>query len=230
MKIHAIITARKGSKRFKKKNIFPFKKQPLFLWSVNAAKNSKLVSKIIVSTDDENIIKICKQKKINFITRPKNLSSDKSSSFSVLKDYCKKIKKMELPDYILLLQPTSPLREKGLIDKSIRLILADSKADRLIELCKLQLFWGNVKNKIWKPKFKHDTRSQDIDPIYTPSGRIFIYKVSTTIKKNAPDGKKTISIFEDYLNNINIDYKEDLIKLNFVFKNNFKKYSYLLKR
>lgn len=230
MKIHAIITARKGSKRFKKKNIFPFKNLPLFLWSVNAAKSSKLVNKTIVSTDDENIIKICKNKKINFVRRPKNLSSDKSSSFSVLKDYCKKIKKIELPDYILLLQPTSPLREKGLIDKSIKTILADNNADRLIELCKLELFWGYVKNNIWKPKFKHDTRSQDIDPIYVPSGRIFIYKVQTTIKKNTPDGKKTISIFEDFSKNINIDYKEDLIKLNFVFHENIKKYLYLLKK
>ena len=117
-----------------------------------------------------------------------------------------------------------------MIDKSIRLILADTNADRLIELCKLQLFWGNVKNNIWKPKFKHHTRSQDINPIFIPSGRIFIYKVSTTIKKDSPDGKKTISIFEDFSNNINIDYKEDLIKLNFVFKDNFKKYSYLLDR
>lgn len=229
MKIHAIVTARKGSKRFKKKNIFPFKGQPLFLWSVNAAKSSKLVNKTIVSTDDENIIKICKQKKIDFIRRPKKLSLDKSSSFSVLKDYCKKIKKIELPDYILLLQPTSPLREKDLIDRSIKTILADSSADRLIELCKLQLFWGYIENNIWKPKFKYDTRSQDIDPIYIPSGRIFIYKVQTTIKRNTPDGKKTISIFEDYFQNINIDYKEDLIKLNFVFKKYINKFSYLIK-
>lgn len=229
MKIHAIITARKGSKRFKKKNIYNFKNQALFLWSVNSALKSNFINKTVVSTDDKKIIDICKSKNIDFVQRPKELSSDKSSSFSVLKHYYKSCDQNEKPDYLIILQPTSPLREKNLINSCLKKIIS-TKADRLIELCELKLFYGFVENNLWRSKFKEHTRSQDLKPIYVPSGRIWIYKTNTTIKKNSSTGKKTIPVFEKYSNNINIDYEEDLIKLNQVFNNNKHKYSYLISK
>lgn len=228
MNIHSLIPARSGSKRFKNKNKFKFLGQPLFLWSVNASIKSKLVNKTVVSTDDEQIINICKKKNINYIDRPKNISSDKSSSFSVLKHYYDSCHENDKPDYLVLLQPTSPLREKNLIDNCLNKILEKRKSDRLIELCELKLFYGFVKNGLWKSVFSEGTRGQDLTPIYIPSGRIYIYKVRSTILKNDPAGLRTITCYENFSDNINIDYKEDLIKLEKNYQKNLKKYSYLL--
>lgn len=226
MKIHAVIPARRGSKRFKNKNKYPFYNQQLFLWSVNSALNSKILNDVIVSTDDREIINTCIQKKIKFLKRPKKISGDKSKSKDVLVHYLKSLIASEIPDYIVLLQPTSPLREKDLIDNAIKKIIK-SNADNLIEVCPLQIFYGNVKDNYWVSKIPHGTRKQDLPPIYIPSGRIFIYKTKNLIK-NRPF-KKSLAVIQSLKNNVNIDLVSDLHKLNDIYIQNKRKYSYLLK-
>ena len=110
MKILAVITARKNSKRLPNKNKIKLGKLPLFVWSIKAAKNIKEICDILVSTDDKEILKI--SKKLKVLTpwlRPKNLSTNKSKSVDVvlhaLNWYENNFQKV---DGVLLLQPTSP--------------------------------------------------------------------------------------------------------------------------
>jgi len=123
MKIVALIPARKGSKRIKRKNLRNLVGKPLIDWTIKTAKKVKNINSIFVSTDDEQIIKYCKKKNINVPwKRPKSLSGDKVNSVSValhfLNWYEKKYSKI---DGLLLLQPTSPFRKKSSIIKAIKL-------------------------------------------------------------------------------------------------------------
>ncbi|MBO06560.1 MAG: cytidylyltransferase [Parcubacteria group bacterium] len=123
MKILAVITARKNSKRLPNKNKIKLGKLPLFVWSIKAAKNIKEICDILVSTDDKEILKI--SKKLKVLTpwlRPKNLSTNKSKSVDVvlhaLNWYENNFQKV---DGVLLLQPTSPFRMKKTIKTGINL-------------------------------------------------------------------------------------------------------------
>ena len=111
MKYLAIIPARKGSKRIKNKNIKRFNREPLINWTIRSALKSKCFDKIFVSTDSVKIQKIAKKFKLECpYLRKASLAKDNSSSHDVIKDVVNYYKKNYVPDAIVLLQPTSPLR------------------------------------------------------------------------------------------------------------------------
>ena len=134
MKFLAIIPARKGSKGVKNKNIKLINKKPLIEYTINSAINSKLIDRVVVSTNDKKIIRLCKEKKIKFIIRPENLSNDKSNTLESIKHALKYLDRKEdyHPDAIITLQPTSPLRTTKHINDAIRLFKSDKKADSLV--------------------------------------------------------------------------------------------------
>ena len=113
--ILAIIPARLGSKRLKYKNIKLFKGRPLFVWSYIAAKKSKYIDKIFISTESKRILNYAKKYGYRSnLLRNKKISKDKTSSEEVILDVLRKNKKF---DYFILLQPTSPLRNNFDIDR-----------------------------------------------------------------------------------------------------------------
>jgi CMP-N,N'-diacetyllegionaminic acid synthase len=115
----AIIPARGGSKRLPNKNILNLAGKPLIEWSIDAALKSKYIDKVVVSSDDENILKIAKDK-CDIIKRPKELATDTASSIDVIKHVLDNLEKKY--DYIVLLQPTSPLRNEKHIDEAIEFL------------------------------------------------------------------------------------------------------------
>ena len=122
-KIIAVIPARGNSKAIPKKNIYKILGKPLIYYTINEAKKSKFITYILLSTDSKKIKKIAE--KIGApapFLRPKNLSTDFVPSLPVVKhavNFMEKIKG-EKYDYILMLQPTSPLRKFKDIDDSIK--------------------------------------------------------------------------------------------------------------
>ena len=110
----ALVPARIGSKRIPHKNIKNLCGKPLIAWTIDAAKKSKYVDKIIVSTDDKEIARISKNygAEIPFI-RPYRISKDDSKSIDVVIHALSNLQKF---DWLLFLQPTSPLRRKIDID------------------------------------------------------------------------------------------------------------------
>ena len=133
-KILAIIPAKKNSKRLKNKNIKLLNGKPLFLWSVINAKKSKYIDKIIVSSDSKNIVKLALLNGVDApFLRPKYLSTSNSLTEDVILHTINYLKKKKLFfDYFILLQPTSPLRNRYLIDSSIEKILINKRANSLI--------------------------------------------------------------------------------------------------
>ena len=189
-KILAIIPARGGSKGIPKKNIKNLAGKPLIYYTINSATKSNVFDKIIVSTDSKEIAEISRKYgvEVPFI-RPKELSTDKADGMDVIIHAIKFLEeKGEFFDYIMKLQPTSPLRnEKDIIDA---LNLATEKnANSIISVseCKRHPLWSNIlnKNREMKSFIKEDIRKknrQDLPKYYELNGMIFLAKTKKLLE------------------------------------------------
>ena len=135
-KILCIIPARSGSKGVPGKNIALVGGKPLIVWTIRAVKKSKMVDQIILSTDSEKYRLICQEYGIDSpFLRPKELASDESTSEDVVIHALDWLRENNnyIPDYILYLQPTSPLRVNNDIDNSIQIAM-ENDADSVVSV------------------------------------------------------------------------------------------------
>lgn len=182
-KVLGILVARKGSKGLKNKNIKKLKNKPLILWVVDEAIKSKKIDKLILSTNSDEIIQICKGKIEIPFKRPDNISNDSSSVIDVLKHSVSYYEKRKLFfDYILLLQPTSPFTILEDIDKSINLILSNKKIDTIISAYKSEqthpdIMFYSKKGKVdWYNKNEKINNRQNLSELFIRSGNIYLFK------------------------------------------------------
>jgi CMP-N-acetylneuraminic acid synthetase len=140
-KVLAIITARGGSKGLPGKNIKFLNGKPLIAWTIEQAQNSEFIDKLVISTDSSEIAKVCKAYGVKVPElRPDYLATDETSSMDVLEYVLDKEEKFGcVYDYIILLEPTSPLRKKGDLNNIIRLAIDNSEKDGVISVGKVQL-------------------------------------------------------------------------------------------
>jgi CMP-N-acetylneuraminic acid synthetase len=191
-RILAIIPARAGSKRLPGKNIKELAGKPLIQWTIEAAKKSVLLTDVIVSSDDEHIVEFAKKLNVNVpFLRPQHLAQDKSTSIDVIKHAIEFLENQgDIFDFIMLLQPTSPLRTSCHIDEAIGL-LNDKGADAVISVCPTEHspLWSNTLDDSDKmdsfisPEIKN-TRSQDLPVYYRLNGAIYITKVERLLAEN----------------------------------------------
>lgn len=111
----AVIPARGGSKRTPRKNIKPFRGKQLLLWSIDAARASKYVDMVLVSSEDAEIIDLAARQPVSLTLRPSELATDDASNEDVLRHSLTR----EPHEWVVLLQPTSPLRTADDIDACI---------------------------------------------------------------------------------------------------------------
>lgn len=134
MNILALIPARSGSKGIPHKNIKNFKNKPLLAWSIEQAKSSKYINRIIVSTDSEEYAKIANQygAETPFL-RPKEISQDLSTDKEFIKQAVKWLRDNEnyRPDLIVQLRPTYPTRKINIIDETIKIMMDEQRYDSL---------------------------------------------------------------------------------------------------
>jgi len=118
--ILTIIPARGGSKGVKRKNVRNLAGKPLIAWTIEAAKNSKYLDRVVLSSEDKEIIKIAKEYgcEVPFV-RSKELAKDDTPGIDVVLHALNMIR--ERYNYVVLLQPTSPLRTECHIDECIEL-------------------------------------------------------------------------------------------------------------
>ena len=218
-KVICIIPARKGSKGLKNKNIKKLKNIPLIAWSILVAKKCNLIDEIIVSTDSKKISKIAKKygARVPFL-RPKRFAKDNSSTFDVLKhaiDFYKK--KNQFFEYVLLLEPTSPLRDYKDVNSCIKKILKN-KIDTIVSVTKVvnhhpNFLYSLNKNNFLKPYLKNQKklyiRRQDIETLYSLEGSIYISRISTLLKKKTFYHKKTQAFTVDKWKSLEIDDIDD---------------------
>ena len=198
MKILSIIPARGGSKGIPLKNLTLLGKKPLIYHTIKASLNSK-INRTIVSTDNLEISKIATKYGAEVILRPKKLANDKSQIEPVIKhvlDYLIK-KENYIPDLVILLQNTSPLRTSKHIDKAMEFFNKNIFDSVLSGFVSHSLIW-QVKNKIVKPinydPLKRPNR-QEIKNQFIENGAIYITKNKLFNKTNCRVSGK-IGIFE----------------------------------
>ena len=182
----AIIPARGGSKRLPRKNVLDLCGKPLIAYTIEAALKSKYIDKVIVSSDDEEILNISSNFGADIIKRPIDLANDTATTFDTIKHT---IDNFEKYDYIVLLQPTSPLRNEKHIDEAIQL-LEEKNADSIISVCEMDHspLWSNTLPKDGNmSNFLKDEilnkRSQDLEKYYRLNGAIYICKTSKLLEK-----------------------------------------------
>jgi YrbI family 3-deoxy-D-manno-octulosonate 8-phosphate phosphatase len=145
----SIIPARGGSKGIPRKNIRPFSGYPLIAWSIAAAKQSEMVTRIIVSTDDEEIAAVARQwgAETPFL-RPAEYAQDKTTDLPVFEHALKWLADNVgyHPDVVVQLRPTSPIRPKGLVDDAVRILLQHADADSVRGIVPA----GQNPHKMWR--------------------------------------------------------------------------------
>ena len=149
-KVLAVIPARGGSKGLPKKNIRLLNGKPLIAYSIEAALNSKYIDKLFISTDSQEIADVSEKygAKVPEL-RPDELAQDASSTVDVLIYTIDMLEnKGEKYDYLLLLEPTSPLRKKDDADKIIKLGIDNEEADGVISLGRIHLEHPSIDKKI----------------------------------------------------------------------------------
>lgn len=185
-KILALIPARGGSKGLPKKNIRLLLGKPLIAWTIEQALASKYLDKIVVSTDDEQIAGISRKygAEVPFM-RPEELARDNSPTIDAILDALNRLEKSgQRFDFIVLLEPTSPLRETNDIDKCVELLLNNKSAKSIVSVAPLESAHpefnviidkntGFIKKANGSADFKI-LRRQDLSNIYFFEGTIYI--------------------------------------------------------
>lgn len=204
-KVLVVIPARSGSKGIKNKNIRIFKKKPLLSHAISYANKCKLIDRIIVSTDFIKYANIAKKYKANVpFLRSKKLSGDKVQDYPVIKDSLEKSEKYykDIFDYIVLLRPTSPLREKKLIEKGLQKLHKNKISTSIRSVIKTKhhpyRHWkinkkGELKSIIYKINEPYNIPRQQLPKIYFQTGDIEIIK-RTTIMSGSISGSHIIPL------------------------------------
>ncbi len=213
-KFLAIIPARGGSKRLPRKNILNLNGKPLIRWSIEAGLKSKYIDKVVVTSDDAEILGIAESSGVSVINRPVELASDTSTTFDAIKHTINNVNNY---DYIVLLQPTSPLRTAQHIDEAIE-ILFERSADAVVSVCEVDHspFWSNtLPNNDNMSNFIRDDvlnkRSQDLEVYYRLNGAIYICDVNRLLQEERFLLKENIFAYKmDKSVSIDIDEEIDL--------------------
>lgn len=191
-KILGVITARGGSKGIPRKNIKDLCGKPLIAYSVLAAKNSRYLTRCIVSSDDQKIIETAKQFGADApFVRPNKLSQDQSGSLEVIQHALTWLQDNanEKYDYVMILQPTSPLRTAADIDEAVQKIV-DSGADSVMSMVELPDFslkkLKKIEDDVILPLVEDEGNSsigrQELSKVYKRNCAIYLTKTETIMR------------------------------------------------
>jgi len=225
--ILALIPARGGSKGIPRKNIKSFAGYPLIAWSIAAARRSELVTRVIVSTDDEEIAAVAREwgAETPFL-RPAELAQDKTTDLPVFEHALKWLEEVEgyRPEVVIQLRPTSPVRPKSMVDDAIRILLEHPDADCVRGVVPA----GQNPFKMWR--FNGDGRPlnpllevpgiaepynaprQILPPVYWQTGHIDAIRESTIVNKKSLTGDVIYPLLIDPKYTVDIDTLPDWAK------------------
>lgn len=217
-KILGLIPARGGSRGIPRKNIIPVAGKPLIAYTIEEAIKSRYIDRVIVSTDDEEIAEISKKydAEVPFM-RPKELAGDDTPDLPVFIHTLKWLKDNQdyIPNLIVHLRPTSPLRKVEHIDEAIKILKSNKNADSIRGVCipyQTPFKMWMIKGRYMKPllKFKkikelYNTPRQLLPPVYWQNGHIEVTRYETIMKKHSMTGDKILPYVMDSEYSIDID-------------------------
>jgi N-acylneuraminate cytidylyltransferase len=209
----ALIPARGGSKGLPHKNILHAAGLPLIAWTIRAAKNSKVIDRLILSSEDNEIIETAEAWgcEVPFI-RPHELSSDEANSIDVALHALQMVSGYE---YLILLQPTSPLRLASDIDAAFSLMLKHG-ATSCVSVCETSqspylMYNLQIDNQLvgLLPPLSNVNRRQDLPPVYVLNGAIYISRIDQLLVSKSFVNKDTVAYKMPIERSIDIDTQID---------------------
>lgn len=234
--ILALIPARGGSKGIPRKNIRNFAGYPLLAWSIAAAKQSKSVTRIIVSTDDEEIAAIAREwgAETPFL-RPAELAHDKTTDLPVFVHALQWMQEMEgyHPEIMVQLRPTSPIRPKSMVDDAIRILLNHKDADCVRGVVPaaqnpFKMWRFNGEEKPLNPLLEvvgitepYNAPRQVLPPVYWQTGHIDAIRTATITHKKSLTGDVIYPLLIDPKYTVDIDTLTDWAKYEALAYNDF---------
>jgi len=191
--ILGVIPARGGSKSVPRKNVRLLCGKPLIAWSIEAADASSLLDRYVVSTEDSEIAEIAINYGAQVMDRPQELATDEADTLPVLLHVLEQIE----ATIVVLLQPTSPIRDTDLIDRCIRKFL-ETGADSLATgfTCKYVEYGKNEK------------RRQDIPGFFYDDGNVYVIRADL-IRQGDRYGEHIECVLLDREQNVEIDDEFD---------------------
>lgn len=210
-----------------RKNIRSLAGKPLIAWTIEPALKSKYFDKVIVSTDDKEIARISRKYKAKVIERPKELATNKAMVIDTVWHVLEHLKTENyIPDIVVLLQPTSPLRIYKDITEALGIFLKN-KCESVVSVFEMtpSPCWSFRLEKDYLKNFFDKKylamRSQDLPKIYIPNGAIYIASVKTLKEFNSFYSSLILPYIMSQEKSIDIDTEEDLKKSrNFLKKYN----------
>lgn len=212
-----LIPARGGSKGIPKKNLRLLDGVPLISYSINAGISSNIIDDLFVSSDDIEILNISKTIGAKIIKRPTHLATDDASTHDVILHAINTLNKNNKYDLVVLLQPTSPLRNEKHIDEAYNLMLKknssslisvslpDKSPYKYLLIDKEGYLNGLINNKM---TFMN---RQDLPKTYLPNGAIYIFSINDFLKKNRIPINKTVPYLMTKEESIDIDQYDDIL-------------------
>jgi CMP-N-acetylneuraminic acid synthetase len=221
MFILGVIPARGGSKSVPRKNIALLQGKPVIAYTIEAAQQSQLLTHFLVSSEDAEIIAIAKEygAPVPFI-RSAELATDNAPTLPVVQHA---VREMETQnnityDFVVLLQPTTPLRLAEDIDLAIKKLIS-TEADSVISVCDVGAYHPARMRQIVNDQLvelpirepKEMLRRQDLPPVYIRNGAIYAVKRDVVMYQNSMVGKVSRPYIMPEERSVNIDSKLDFI-------------------
>ncbi|HYD03336.1 MAG TPA: acylneuraminate cytidylyltransferase family protein [Alphaproteobacteria bacterium] len=229
-KILAIIPARGGSKRLPGKNIMMFHGKPMIAWTIEAAKNSKYIDRVIVSTDDDKIAEVSRRygAEVPF-KRPAELATDTATSVDTIKHAVEFMSKEHGydPDYICFLQATSPLRTSTDIDNACELMFSRN-ANACVSVVQTKLDphytntiddFGFYHNYFTPGGRKYMRTLGNVPKTYLLNGAIYLIKTNVFYEENTFEPPRTVAYEMSEFLSSDIDTYQDFLVAEFFAKN-----------
>ena len=224
MNICSIITARGGSKGVPKKNIKLLNGKPVIAYTIVESIKSNFIKETYVTTEDKEIADISQEYGAKVIERPEELAQDNSTSVDVVLhslDYLEN--NNDLPDFFVLLQPTSPLRTKEDIENATKLFI-ENECDALISVSQLDhssMMSFEIQNTFLTPNCNEkflNKRRQELPKFYRPNGAIYITTPDSLRKNKTFIPKKTMPYIMPQERSVDLDTEFDFKLAEYLLK------------
>lgn len=222
MNVIAIIPARSGSKSVKHKNIRKINGKPMLAYSVEHGLQSKYIDRVIVSTDSEEYAEIAREygAEVPFL-RPAEYATDTALDIDVFYHCLSYLKEKEqmVPDIVVQLRPTYPIRNIDDIDNMIEMLMKDSSADSVRSIAPAKeipyKMWHLDKDGTLSPIMKdipecYNMPRQELPKVYYQNACIDVVRGSVILEQKSMSGKKILGYQMEH--NYDIDTEEEFKK------------------
>jgi len=220
LNILGVIPARGGSKSVPRKNIAPLLGRPLIAYSIAAAQASQYLTHFVVSSDDAEILAVARLYGARILERPADLASDTAPTLPVVQHALRTLEAQDQLtfDYVVLLQPTTPMRTVADVDAVIEKLVSTG-SDSVVSVCDVDAYHPARMRRIVDDQLvelpirepKEMARRQDLEPIYIRNGAIYAVRREVILEQNSMIGTVSRPYIMPVAQSVNIDSPLDML-------------------